>query len=31
MSFLEWLFSDQTVNPKADGAWGLGHILTLVF
>lgn len=31
MSFLEWLFSDQTVNPKVDGAWGLGHILTLVF
>lgn len=31
MSFLEWLFSDQSVNPKINGAWGLGHILTLVF
>lgn len=30
MTFKEWIFSDLSVNPAVDGAWGPAHIITLV-
>lgn len=30
MTFHDWLFSKYPANSAMDGAWGIGHILTLV-
>lgn len=30
MTFHQWIFSESSVNPKIDGAWGPAHIITLV-
>ncbi len=30
MTFKQWIYSDRSVNPSINGAWGLPHIVTLV-